>query len=481
MAMTTTAAKRDSMDITASELEKNLKITSASQNGSTPKPTSKATFTSLPPPVRNRIYQHVLDTEFVNMGEENVSYKFSIKNDLLKFTASRPPFPVTTALFYVNKLIGSEALDYFYSKNLFIRLRVFSSDARHAKAFLEDSGLLFSTSTLSENSVRHAMDLTIREKDSEQKRAVTIFPAQYLPRLINFLEQASRTTKKWTSARSLSIAILNTYKFGLAKLQGDLLELFRTLSGFGKVDISAQNVLPGYAEALESNLKTESFTKDMFLEVVSDMAKRADEAHDAQDWELAHQHARSVIITLTFGYLTRAELLHMQPDTFHKAIQRLRWRSELLVGKSLREKHLKTISSTDNWLSSNSIATNEQSTIAKDLIAAETATSQALSLAVDSPSPNSNPWFQTLPAELIPPNKAEWFNDEERAMSWFTCGLVHLALKENLFASGDFERACGLFPEGKEFVKPFEEARDGIDWNTQPGTWLEKASRLARE
>ena len=74
----------------------------------------------------------------------------------------------------------------------------------------------------------------------------------------------------------------------------------------------------------------------------------------------------------------------------------------------------------------------------------------------------------------------EWFTDEERAKSWFACGLVHLALRENLFASGDFERACGLFPEGEEFVKPFQEAREGIDWNMQPGTWLEKVSRIAR-
>lgn len=479
--MATIITKRDSMDVTATELEKTHKITHTPETMSDRVGSPKSAFTTLPAPIRNRIFQHVLDTEFVNVGEENVSYKFSIKDNLLQFKASRPPFPITTALFYVNKQIGAEALEYFYANNLFVRLAVYSSDARHAKSFLEDSGLLFSTSSLVEHASRHAMDLTIREKDSTQKRAVTMFPAQYLPRLINFLDQASRTTKTWASARSLSMKVLNTYGFPLAKLQGDLLEIFRLLSNFGSVDISSQNLLSGYAEALQSNIMASSLTADIFLDTITQIVDRADKAYGLKDWELTHQQARSAIIALTFGYLTHPELLHMQRDTFHKQIQRLRWRSELVIGKAIFELHKSVTYGSANWLSSSTITAEKKTAIAKDLLIAETATSQALSLATDSPSPTSNPWFQSLPAELIPPNKGEWFTDEDRANSWFACGLVHIALQEHLFAAGDLERASGLFPEGEEFMQPFEEARKGIDWETKPGVWLEKAARLARE
>lgn len=477
--MADTLPKRDSMDATVPDLSSKLASTQLEAVGKKSPPPS---FTSLPLSIRKSIYAHLLDTELVNLTLPNVSYTHSLTKDgMLHFRASRLPFPITTSLFYLNKQISREALHYFYSKNLFIRLEVYTQDARHAKSMLEDSGLLFSAASPETvaKSTGHAMDLTIVEKNSSQKRSCVLFPAQYLPRLINFLEQASKTTATWASSRALFINVLNTYDFGVAKLQGDLLELFRLLTNFGAVTIDSKGLLPGYAERLQENMMAASFEASDFLDTVTAMADRAEEAQKAGDGKLAAQHARSGIIALTYGFLTRAELLHSQPEEFVRKIQRLRWRLELCVGKSLAVLH-ESVTKSKDWLTSSKFPHEKRQEVAEDILAAETAVSQALSLTTDSPSPNSNPWFQSLPAELIPPNKADWFSDEERGESWYWCGIVHIVLGEDLFAAGDLERACGLCPDGKGYNEAFDLARESINWTARPGTRLERAIRLVR-
>ena len=201
------------MEATASSLEAKMKAASINQTARK-RPLG---LTDLPPSVRNNIYKHCLDAELVNLGKPNVSYTHTISKEdgILSFSASRSPFPVNTALFTINKEISKDALSYFYEKNLWVRLDVYTSDARHAKTLLEDSGLLFSTSKgeLVEKATRHALEVVLVEKNSSQKRASVMFPAQYLPRLINFLDQASRATKTWAQGRSLFLNVVNTYSF----------------------------------------------------------------------------------------------------------------------------------------------------------------------------------------------------------------------------------------------------------------------------
>jgi hypothetical protein len=445
-------------------------------------------LTSLPTSIRNKIYSYLLDTELVNVGRPNVSYTHNINSSgILQPSASRPPFPVCTSLFYTNKQLSSEALTYFYSKNLFILFSIYTSDARHAKTLLADSGLLYAAPPLSllESTKQHAVDLSLTEKSSAQKRAAVIFPAQYLPRLINFLDQASQATKSWAPSHALFIEVRNTYDYQLAKLQGDLLELFRLLSNLGKVEIDSKNLLPGYAEGLQASMMASEFTAPAFLETATQMVDAADAAREKRDWALGHQHAQSCIIALTYAYLTRPELLHSQPEAFTRDIQRLRWSCELGTGKALFKQHQAATSSGADWLMSDSgdssLSVEKRKQLANDMLLAETATSAALSLATDSPNPASNPWVQSLPRELIPPNKAEWFTDEERGLTWYACGIVHTALGEPLFAAGDLERACELKPDGKNFPEAFERARESIDWTVKPGTGLRRAAKLAKE
>ncbi|EAT77055.1 hypothetical protein SNOG_15680 [Parastagonospora nodorum SN15] len=363
----TSTAKRDSMDATVDGIKTKLQAAQLAE----PTPKKRALgLVDLPASVRNNIYKYALDTELVNVGEPNVSYTHSIKDGVLEFKASRSPFRVQTALFYVNKQISKEALNYFYSKNLFVKFDIYSADARHAKTMLEDSGLLFSTASPDslENSKQHALELVLVEKNSSQKRASVIFPAQYLPRLINFLSQASQTTKSWAPAHSVFINLVNTYNFSVSRIQGDLLEIFRLLSNLGGATVDANGLLPRYAEAAQSH---------------------------------------------------------------------------------------------------------------------------ALSLSTDSPSPTDNPWFKSLPVELIPPNKLTWFTDLERAQTWYALGMVHAALGENLFAAGDMERALELWgdSDGKEKVEnAFEKIRETIDEQREemfkgqfrPGSGLNRAGRIAR-
>ena len=490
------AEKRDSMEATASSLEAKMKAASINQTARK-RPLG---LTDLPPSVRNNIYKHCLDAELVNLGKPNVSYTHTISKEdgILSFSASRNPFPVNTALFTINKEISKDALSYFYEKNLWVRLDVYTSDARHAKTLLEDSGLLFSTSKgeLVEKATRHALEVVLVEKNSSQKRASVMFPAQYLPRLINFLDQASRATKTWAQGRSLFLNVVNTYSFPVSKLQGDLLELFRLLSGFGKVEVDGKNLLPRYAEGLQNNMMGESFTADGYLQSVTELCDLADEAREKEKYQLANEYAHATIIALTYGYLTHAETLHSQEDDFNKSIQRLRWRTELGLGISLSIP-LRGLTTSKHWLRTQN-PTEEIRKAARDLLLAETSVSKALSLAQDSPSPASNPWFHSLPVELIPPNKPTFFTDREKAQTWYALGTVHMALGEYIFACGDMERALelwgkdtGVDEEGglrSKIEESFEKARKGIDGDAEsmwvgevrPGTGLKTAASLAK-
>lgn len=443
----------------------------------------------LPPSVRNTIYKYTLDTELVNVGEANVSYTHTIKDDILQFKASRTPFPVQTALFLVNKQISAEALHYFYSKNLFVNFSIYSASARHAKTMLEGSGLLFSTATpeMVKRSKQHALEFVLVEKGSGQMRANVMFPAQYLPRLINFLAQASGTTTSWASSHSVFLTLVNTYNFPVSRLQGDLLELFRMLSNFGGATVESKNLLPRYAEGLQANMTLKAFDADTWLDTITDLANLSDSARDEGEYGLANEYSQAVIIALTYGYLTHAETLHTQPEAFSKTVQRLRWRTELGIGIALSLLHRSFTSSNKSWLTGP--VTSESRTTARDLLLGEVSCSKALSLATDGPSPASNPWFLSLPPELIPPNKNTWFTDLERAQTWYALGIVHAALGELLFAAGDMERALELWKdgEGRDKVEmAFGEIRRRIDGAREemmkgamgPGRGLRRAARV---
>ncbi|CBX93569.1 hypothetical protein IAQ61_009255 [Plenodomus lingam] len=490
MAATTTepTPKRDSMEATIPDIEAKLASTTI-----TPQSKRRSlALTDLPPSVRNTIYKYALDTELANVGLPNVSFTHNLSpSGMLAFKSSRPPFPVNTSLFYLNKEISRDALSYFYSKNLFIRFEIFTSDARHAKTMLEDSGVLFYTAPpdMMERSTQHAMEIALVEKNSSMKRAIVMFPAQYLPRLINFIDQASRAAASWAPSRTLFINVLHTYSYPVSRLQGDLLELFRLLTNIGGVTVDPKNLLPRYAEGLSTCMTAPNFEAENWLQSVSELADLADAAREQGNDELAKEYGQAVIIALTYGYLTHAEALHSQDgDAFHKAIQRLRWRTELGVGISLSLMHRATSTARD-WLNAADPPSHVK-TAARDLLQAEKSISSALSLATDSPTPTHNPWFHSLPVELIPPNKSSFFSDQERAQTWYALGTVHTALGEFLFACGDFERALELWgPEGREKIEgAFEKARKGIDGDVEsmfegkvrPGSGLKRAAVLAR-
>ncbi|KAF2447258.1 hypothetical protein P171DRAFT_409799 [Karstenula rhodostoma CBS 690.94] len=479
--------KRDSMDA-VKDVASKLEATNLQSSSPAPSPSKNLppSLTSLPAFVRNKIYAHLLDTELVNTGQLNVSYTHTIKNSTLHFAASRAPFPVHSALFYTNKQISKEARDYFYSTNLFVKFEIYTADARHAKTMLEDSGVLFSVAKPEpvEKCAMHAMELTIVEKSSAVKRTSVLFPAQYLPRLVNFLEQASKASGAWAPSHTLSLSVVNVYGLEKARVQGDLLELFRLLSNVGKVEVEGKELLAGYADALQRSMMAAAFETDTWLKTVNEMTDRAEQAL-GKDYDTAAQQCQAATISMTYAYLTRAETLHSQPETFNKNIQRLRWRTELALAMALHSKHASAISSSSRLISA-STTTVAQKQIAADLLAAETAASHALSLSTDSPSPASNPWFRSLPPELIPPNKSDWFTDGERGRSWYVLGLTHMALGEYLFAAGDLERAVGLLGDRgdqkgiEEIEQAFARAREGINWDVRPGVGLRKAAWIAR-
>jgi hypothetical protein len=475
------ALKRDSMEA-ISDLSAQVKAATISS----PQPQRlpiRAGLTTLPAPILNTIFSHLLDTELVNTGKDNVSYTHTLSSSgTIQFKASRSPFSVCTALFYVCRDISAVAIRYFYAQNLFIRFTLRTPDARHAKTMLADSGVLFSVagSDVLDRVKQHAMDLSLTEKESTHCRSVVMFPAQYLPRLVNFMDQASKVTSSWASAHKLELNVLNTYTFPVSRVQGDLLEPFRFLTNFSSALISSEHILPAYAAGLEKNI-TSPFTATSWLATIASLADRGNEAKEKKDWEISRQHYHSAIIALTYAYLTHPEDLHSQNDlgeAFPKGVQRLRWQCELNIGRIILEQN----NYARPHLNPKPLTASFAAELARDLLVAETALSAALSLATNSPSPTSNPWIATLPVDLVPPNSESWFTDAERGECWFQLGLSHASLGEYLFAAGDMERAVRLLSdEGKgEVEEVFGWVREAIDWQVPPGRGLKRAAVAAR-
>ncbi|OSS50414.1 hypothetical protein B5807_05180 [Epicoccum nigrum] len=496
--MATTLQKRDSMEASVESL---LSTKPSGTSTAVVPPEPAAQLSSLPPSIRNTIYKYALDTELVNSGLANVSYSHALNSatGLLHFKASRTPFPVNTGLFGVSKRISEEALDFFFASNLFVRLSVFTADARHAKTMLVNSGILFAGDSLSalESSTKHALDVSLVEKESSKKRAVVMFPAQYLPRLINFLREAGDVTKSWGRSWHLHLKLRNSYSFPIARLQGDLLEPFRVLKDFAGVTIDTVHTLPHYSLGLSTCMTAAKFDTEEWLTLVTKLADLSDAARETTvkgvaNYALSVEYAQSVIVALTYGFLTSAEAIHGSShaeDTF-KAIQRLRWRVELGLGIALSLEH-RTLDTHKDWLVSTDLSFEQRKQAARDLLLAEKGISKALSLATDSPSPSENPWFLTLPVELIPPNKQSWFTELERAQTWYALGIVHTSLSEYLFAAGAFERALGMWGSNEGIGKveaAFEKARLGIESDRagmfsgriQPGMGLRGAVKIAR-
>ena len=269
------------------------------------------------------------------------------------------------------------------------------------------------------------------------------------------------------------------------------------LKGFSSVTIDAQLTLPHYTAGLIASMTSRAFDTLHWLDTITELADLSDAARETTengvaDYRLSVEYAQAVIVALTYGFLTSAEAIHgpSHAEATFKAIQRLRWRVELGLGIALSLQH-RALDTHKDWLSSADLPVEQRKQAARDMLLAEKSISKALSLATDSPSPSENPWFLSLPVELIPPNQSAWFTELERAQTWYALGVVHTSLGEYLFAAGAFERALGTWGsnEGVERVEAaFEKARIGIESDregmfagrVQPGTGLKRAANIAR-
>ena len=473
------SVKRDSMDVST--------LTPALKAAHVTPPESN--LSSLPVSVRNKIYAHILDTELINASLEPVSYTPLPSSDsqTLAFRPSRTPFPVQTSLFYTNHHISLEAQNYFYATNLFVRLTLYTADISAAEALVLNSGVLFAASTpdVAAACTQHVLDVSLTEGDCTVRTAAVLFPAQYLPRLVNYMREKTAADQTWPTHHSLAIALQNTYTFPPSRLQGDVLEPFRALHSFHHATIAPTHVLAGYATGLASALMQPAPSADTWLSSLTHLSTLSDAARAAEDYTTAAEYSHATTIALTYGFLTRTL---PTSAAFARSAQRLRWHTELSLGISLTLAH-RALDTHASWLHDAALPLSVRAPAACALLVAETALSRALSLATDAPSPASNPWFATLPAALIPLNRGAWFSGAERAQTWYALGVVQVMLGEFLFGAGALARALvGWAGAGKERVEcVFAKARAGVDRVAAgmvpglgaPGEGLRRARRVA--
>ncbi|OCK75365.1 hypothetical protein K432DRAFT_174564 [Lepidopterella palustris CBS 459.81] len=471
------ASKRDSVDplsshkptsdislFNLSQDVKSILLSPSFETQTKTKPTP-LTLLTLPIEIRNRIYTHLLDTEYVNVGLPNVSYTHSLANSILHFRASRPPFPVSTSLFYVNRQLHSESTGYFYSKNLFIRLSLYMSDADLAWPLLSN-GLLFSVASPPKvaASTLHALDVSLVMEHSSVMRASVIFPAQYLPRLLVFLSLQNESNASWGPSHALTLSIRNTYAFPTVHLQGDLLEPFRLLHNLSRVEVSATHISPYYAHSLERDMTRPSFSASAWLAGVMEQKEQGNVWFRRGEYEEALQCYAMAVIMLQSTYRSRGEELEAQSSSFNKEVNRLRWQCECNIAFC-------GVQLGTEWDGSSV----EHARTAQRLMTAESAAQNALYLVTANEA--QNPWLLT--AASVPENQADFYTDAERAKTWFRMGNVHAALKEWIWACGYFERAQELAPKDEAIRKKFAEARDKVDGRVVPGKHYKRARNMA--
>lgn len=382
---------------------------------------SALTLITLPDSILNRIYAHLLDTELVNLGLPNISYTTpnssttSDQDDLLFFTSSRSPFPVCTSLFYVCKSLCKSALQYFYSRNLFIRLRVRASSKDIAESIMLESGILFSKANPQsvERCTQHVMDLELTvdlgsavmdKTQTLPKRAEVLSPALYLPRLITYIADLQHRDRATALAHHkpevwINIRVRNIYSHCISTLQADILEPFRFLERISGVALSADNhiLLPGYAEGLRSSmLDPEGFSVESLLDSVSDLAARGAAVLKTQEEgrkaDLAVEYAHTGVMILTSAYLMRGEKILTLPESIVKEVQRLRWKCEVLAARTLYAVHEQAVENETeyNWLFSARVTEKGKKTMARDLLQAERRATSAVYLRTTFYNPSSS-------------------------------------------------------------------------------------------
>ncbi|KAL8872966.1 MAG: hypothetical protein Q9174_001500 [Haloplaca sp. 1 TL-2023] len=270
----------------------------------------------LPLELRRKIYAYLLDTKHVRSRRVR-QYQSRVIDGFLRLKAHSPPFEICTALFRINKSLHQEAIDFFYSSNMFIRLSLFNDDVNWTESLVEETQLPFvcTNPDLVANIEGHALDVRLIQEKSKILRCQAVFPAHFLHRLVDFLRTMCDTVPKWGKEHAIHLYMRQRYSISPMAAENVVLEPWRSLHGLDSAVVGSSLVGADYANGLRSAMISQ-FNAQRWLQSVVKMK-------DDGLRELSRGQIQSAIDTFS------------QSPQFSQAINKLRYQAELKVAQCI--------------------------------------------------------------------------------------------------------------------------------------------------
>lgn len=349
----------------------------------------------LPLELREKIYTYLLDVRHVRNPSSFV-YTSQVRGGKLRLIPSSKPFNFSTAILRTNKQIHRESLYIFHTNNLFVRLSLYNDDIYWTQVLFEGSELGFVSSNLPRLSTltTQALDVAITMEDSRHLRCQVVFPALYLPHLIQLLESMCTALPQWSRDHSISLFLRHKYRSGPLAMENLLLEPWRALHGIHQVVVGTEVASPSLAQSLRASMMGSKWDPWTWLESVR------------RQKEMGAAEMRQGMYADKVGFFTNTiavlEKLYSGPqypalkaagEEFDKAVNRLRLQCELNILLAA----VKTLADCD--------------------LASE-AGDRVLSLVQG----NTDAWANTAPQ--MPRNHVSWYTDVDVAKARYQRGYL---------------------------------------------------------
>lgn len=217
---------------------------------------------------------------------------------MLRLQPTSARYQLCTAILRTNKQIHLESSHTFHSSNLFVRLSLYNDDIYWTQSLLEDTeiGYVCSNPDLVSKLNGHALDVKIIQEQSKILRCQVVFPAVFLPRFLNFLQEMCDILPRWGKEHAIHLRLRHKYRSGPAATEKLLLEPWRSLHGIKSVEVSAGVVSANYASSLQTSMMSK-FSPERWLQSLVKMKEAGSEDFSKGLYHAAMDHCTYLLIS----------------------------------------------------------------------------------------------------------------------------------------------------------------------------------------
>ncbi|KAL8787640.1 MAG: hypothetical protein Q9195_007686 [Heterodermia aff. obscurata] len=410
----------------------------------------------LPLEIRRQIYDLILNIRYTS-GLVSPKYAPLSCDGMLRVQPTQPVFPPETAILLTNRQIHDEASSVLCSSNQFIRLTLYNDDPQAVRDLVEHSGMNFVCTNPYRLSkmTSHVLDIEISETPhNKRKRAVVLLPALYLLWFVNFLREICDPLPIWGRNHRITLVLRKQSSGKLHNSIRTLLEPWRVLHGISAVTVDTKLVGATYARNLEKAMMIREINPWNWVKSLTEFQESGARFLKKGKFDDAASTSALVGIVMksTFHDPALAPALRKTSPSFHRAVSRLRFLSDLDVGLALIR-----LGSKDVW---------------KEAL---TAATHAVDLAEDSDFLYQVWMNENWGGGFQPMNDASWYSDKDRSKARFARGSLMMVVGEYGYACADLSDAKNLCPKDTAIAQALEEAKGKYDTKVWHGAALQRA------